>query len=202
MTHFVILVIAETEAKITDLLAPYSEHIQVAPYNDDTTREEVAATYEKVKRDLLNPTTKPQYVSEDHLIELIRNNMYSNIATLSLEDFAWEWYGQKLGATHLLTTYNPQSKWDWYEIGGRWDNIFDLTPPQNSFTGKEFLAKNNQSYVPSVIVTPDGVWHSEKNWGWWACYEQKIAPDTWNELFTQILTQFGDSRLFVVDCYI
>ena len=27
---------------------------------------------------------------------------------------------------NVLTTYNPQSKWDWYEIGGRWSGLLIL----------------------------------------------------------------------------
>lgn len=29
-----------------------------------------------------------------------------------------------------LSTYNPNSRWDWYEIGGRWHNIL-LTKKEN-----------------------------------------------------------------------
>ena len=27
---------------------------------------------------------------------------------------------------YRLTTYNPNSKWDWYEVGGRWTGYFKL----------------------------------------------------------------------------
>lgn len=39
---------------------------------------------------------------------------------LSLEEYVNEFYGCELTEKGLISTYNPNSKWDWYVIGGRW----------------------------------------------------------------------------------
>ena len=50
--------------------------------------------------------------------------------------------GEKLliddsGRAYRMTTYNPDSKWDWYQIGGRWPGA---SPTRRSTRGSSFTA--------------------------------------------------------------
>lgn len=53
--------------------------------------------------------------------------IYKKNPDMPLREWAESWYGRSLDyAGNLLTEYNPLSKWDWYEIGGRWAGQFIL----------------------------------------------------------------------------
>jgi hypothetical protein len=69
----------------------------------------------------------------------------------SLEEFAKEWHGkEERDETYNRYGYwqNPNAKWDWYEIGGRWSGFFKLKKgmiggqgSQYNFTGQ--LSESN-----------------------------------------------------------
>lgn len=58
-----------------------------------------------------------------------------------------------------LTTYNPNSRWDWYEVGGRWHNIL-LTKINNNdvIDGNTSLFNLNDNYkeAPNGYKWVDG----------------------------------------------
>lgn len=59
----------------------------------------------------------------------------------TFEEFAKEWHGrEKRDATHNRYGYweNPNSKWDWYEIGGRWAGYFQLKNGAVGVQGKQY----------------------------------------------------------------
>ena len=41
----------------------------------------------------------------------------------------------------LLSTYNPNSKWDWYTIGGRWNNYSKHCPAKT--TNEDYVSEIN-----------------------------------------------------------
>lgn len=49
---------------------------------------------------------------------------------VSLEDFAREYYGYGVVDDVLGVTTNPNSKWDWWQIGGRWCGHFNMKPEE------------------------------------------------------------------------
>lgn len=178
MSHFTVAVfMSDDKQSVDDLLAPYDENIQVAPYMTTT-------------KDQLN------------------------------------------GDVDLLSTYNPKSKWDWYEIGGRWKGLLILknekkglrgTPGsttemtegydgafvsdvdfaamkrrdtanlpryedamKNSFikeaymrerfpTEKEYI-KCETTFSTYAVITPDGKWLAQGKMGWWG-----LSSDTAEE---------------------
>lgn len=121
MSHFTVVIATDDPGKIEDLLAPYDESMAVDPYRN----------YEGgAARD---------YWAVKHLREEGR-------ITVPDEDLTWrhvaEAYNAKYGeeeGEHLfidedgvraftMSTYNPESKWDWYSIGGRWLGYFPIKP--------------------------------------------------------------------------
>lgn len=40
------------------------------------------------------------------------------------EESDWLYYDSELDRAYAMTTYNPESKWDWWQVGGRWKNYF------------------------------------------------------------------------------
>lgn len=42
---------------------------------------------------------------------------------------SWLRYDEEKGQAYTFTTYNPDSKWDWYQVGGRWSGYFPVKQP-------------------------------------------------------------------------
>jgi len=101
MSHYAVLVIHEENQNIDELLAPYNENLKVEPYL-------------KYKYDEAIKKAKEEYGykhrSNKELLKIFANDC-------RLIDINGD----------LYSTYNPNSKWDWYQIGGRFDGDLDLT---------------------------------------------------------------------------
>jgi len=120
MSHFTVIVIG---GYIDQQLAPYDENMAVAPHFEEEGEFAMTAGKEHAAKRGYDPE--------------------------SLEDIAKalneEWgedseYGVRDGVLGRMTTYNPESKWDWYVIGGRWRGYFPL--------------KDGVEYDPSKLGDP------------------------------------------------
>jgi hypothetical protein len=59
----------------------------------------------------------------------------------TFEEFVKEWHGRKeRDETYNRYGYwqNPNAKWDWFEIGGRWAGFFKLKPGHTGGLGKQY----------------------------------------------------------------
>ena len=108
MSHFTVIVIG---GFIEQQLAPYDESISVSPYFT----EESGWYVEKGKE-----LAKERDYDPDVLENLVKalNEEYDDESPFCIVD----------GKFGRMTTYNPNSKWDWYTIGGRWRGFFPLKP--------------------------------------------------------------------------
>lgn len=68
------------------------------------------------------------------------------------------------GTGSRLTTYNPDSQWDWWVIGGCWDGWLH---PENVLPVRTLLSDNlaNSEKTPFALVTPDGAWYQQGSMG-------------------------------------
>jgi hypothetical protein len=198
MTHFTVLVIGED---IEGALAPYDENLEVTPYIH-TTKEELEIERKEMIEEAKNP---PEGTSIDY-------SVYKD--GMSLVEFVRQYHEQELDKDgNMLTTYNPSSKWDWYEIGGRWKGMLlgktgiktdqarlnQLHPDQ-----KTHNIYNNIFYTYAVI-TQEGVWHEMGKMGWWAySSETDEKRDKWIKTYRDrfIKGLSGNTLLTVVDCHI
>ena len=103
------------------------------------------------------------------------------------------------GSGVVYSTYNQKSKWDWYQIGGRflshWGDylhVKDVLEPSPNRTVEE--------KIPFAIVTPDGEWHEKGSMGWWACVSDE--KEEWPEIATKILEAHKDLEAVVLDVHI
>lgn len=53
----------------------------------------------------------------------------------SFEKFVKEWHSEKLVDGHCGYYHNPNAKWDWHQLGGRWTGFFKLKSPGFGKTG-------------------------------------------------------------------
>ena len=147
MSHFVVLVIGEN---LEEKLAPYNEEKQVKPYID-TKREEVEETFRKIKKEAAMSSFKQfqSYLDGWRIQKRAPAYLRKYSSKMSLSEFVDEYYGQKMDENgNLLTTYNPDSKWDWYQIGGRWAGMLLLKEDAQGSVGRPSLLMNDFKYKP------------------------------------------------------
>lgn len=101
MSHYSVAVFHREDQNIEDLLAPYNENIEVAPYIQFTKQQAVdyARKHFPAYCDGKTDDECYKYMAEDYSDDMIDKD------------------------GNLYTTYNPKSKWDWYEIGGRYSGM-------------------------------------------------------------------------------
>jgi len=169
MHHFHIVLIADGESLdhsliegiVEEMMAPYYEEKEVEPYLVEYTGD-VAGLREWAAK-------------------------YKGFPDASLEqlaDYLEEYDGLEDGFVNEgklfgYSTTNPDGKWDWYSIGGRWNGVL-LDKPRSSEDGFNFddeyrtLGENmlrvkwmdiEKSYCASIL-TPDGEWH-DGHWDWY-----------------------------------
>ena len=126
MSHYTVAVISRTgtEEEIEKLLAPFDENIEVEPYISRT-REQIIKDAKANKERLVERIKKEGTTKED-LIEFLTDPDFDwlrdLLAAKTDEDFyEAEAYPDQVHADgNEYSTYNPNSKWDWWDIGGRW----------------------------------------------------------------------------------
>lgn len=119
MSHFIVVVIGED---VEEQLAPYSENTEVEEYWEEAGDWTLEYGKEKASENgILEPTLEQiaKYASGE-------------------EDDGTK-YVVRDGNIMYKTTYNPQSKWDWYEIGGRWTGYFPLKEGRHGIVGRPGL---------------------------------------------------------------
>lgn len=117
-------------------------------------------------------------------------------------------------------TYNPNSQWDWYRVGGRWDGVaakIDRKSADNGFNfGAEHQELRNNSIsvaealktwepkdAPYAILGPDGKWYAKGKMGWWGMSADKGKNADWREEALAILKAHeGDHIMVGLDCHI
>ncbi len=106
MSHFTVLVVGENPE---EQLAPYDENMKVDVYDDGVLSD-------KEKKKFIDNYTTGQNKTFVELYEEHGYEWNKNSWAIDKHDGLW----------HKYDTYNPDSKWDWYELGGRWAGYFKL----------------------------------------------------------------------------
>jgi len=122
------------------------------------------------------------------------------------------------GVGIIESTYNPNSKWDWWRPGGRFDGRVSISGEYRPSTdggfnfgkGHETIRVHNSCLVSSLkaaarerltaIVTPDGNWYEEGHVGWWGIISD-INPE-WKPVINTVLAGFPDCLIVGVDAHI
>jgi hypothetical protein len=136
MSHSTLLVIVndaknenDAVAKAEEKLEPFYEGLEVDPYARDAVSyldfkkvfyDEGAFPEEEMLHRFNNPTSEDARILEDELYE-------QDIRIID-------------GQFVPFSTYNPQSRWDWYKLGGRWSG---LLPRKGSAEGVDVIQKKD-----------------------------------------------------------
>jgi hypothetical protein len=223
MSHFVIGAIMEKEkaendleGTISNLLEPYDEKTEVPEYEKKCYCIQMAAQ-EKAKEIIEKETGK---TVEDFRREI------ADISDWGEKDKKWkeltEDYFYRLdeivleqtleanpvktcetckGTGLYKTTYNPNSKWDWYVIGGRWDGLIN---GKNVVSVKETIDYVKESGSLFGFITPNGIWAEKGEMGYFGCSSNNKKEKDWERETIEILESFNSDNFVVVlvDCHI
>ena len=211
MSHFCVYVFHDENTTVDELLAPYDENIEFAPYVLYTKEQAIAKVRSEIedfknriyKEYLADPDKyKENWGNNKNHIDYLENEFpkklnwtdeecYEDIAKWKREDGMVDEDGS------ILSTYNPKAKWDWYQVGGRWNN---------SIPGNEVkMTEVNIDKIdpPYAFVTPDGEWVERGEMGWFGISSNEMNEDEWDAKFREYLkTLDKDIVLTLVDCHI
>lgn len=124
MSHFTCMVIG---FNAEEQLARFDENLQVPEY----CRGEVSEKDKARMLDYYNNEQGGNYQSFDACYEACGKDWDGNSYRKDA-DGIWREY----------STYNPNSKWDWYQLGGRWSGSFRLKPGKKGVMGESGVFDN------------------------------------------------------------
>lgn len=104
MSHYSVAVFHREDQDVDELLAPYSENIEVAPYIRYTREQAIQHCKDCWRQDFLEGK------SDEDLWRAVAEDYDNRTDTDG----------------NIYSTYNPNSKWDWYCVGGRWGGLLKL----------------------------------------------------------------------------
>jgi len=131
MSHFTVLVIGNDPEK---QLEPYDENIRVeeylvGPVNQSDIDSFIRYYTESSRTIPIEKKEKNKLLTFDQLYEFYGNEWNGR-----------DWKKDENGIWSEYSTYNPKSKWDWYQLGGRWTGFLKLKEGvKDSKTGKPGL---------------------------------------------------------------
>lgn len=142
MSHFAVAVFTDDNTDVEELLAPYDENITVDRYLLHTPDELVRNARERLEQYYVGRYTEykkdPIAYLNNHCDGNKENEHYKYISSefmrlytgadeqlleRELSDYSDDMVDEN---KNVYSTYNPNSKWDWYSIGGRfYSMLFD-----------------------------------------------------------------------------
>lgn len=106
---------------------------------------------------------------------------------------------------YYLTTCNPDGRWDWYEIGGRWNRY--IPGARNNVINAGTLAKspNLPRCLPYFVLTPGGNWLERERFyfadDWKATKKEALDDEEWLRIVRDVLHRWPDCRVVCVDIH-
>ena len=196
MSHFVGLVIGFLSS-----LDRYDEDLKVEPYiiHEATEAYEVAST--TALNILDNFESFSDVINKDELINLVNSKKRLELI---------EWYTTWGNYHHcdkngnIYSTYNPESKWDWYVVGGRWDGYIPTKSDKyvNQCTVQEVDWEKIK--VPFCFIDINGEWQEKGEMGWWCVVNNE--KEDWDKIFKDfseyVQEHYPDELITVIDFHI
>lgn len=134
MSHFTVIVIGDNPE---DLLSKYDENLEFDEYFSHTVSDE----------------EKNKFIKYCNKKELDSNKSFSELYEIYGEEWNNNVWREEDGEWGVYTTYNPDSKWDWYQLGGRWTGYFKLKKGAEGVIGDmgAFKREGKKGYVDQLL---------------------------------------------------
>ena len=211
MSHFCVYVFHNENTTIDELLAPYDENIEFAPYVLYTKEQAIAKVRSDIeeyknsiyKEYLEDPVKyKEKWGNNKNHIDYLENEFPKKLNWTDEEcyDEIVKWYresGMVNENGSILSTRNPKAKWDWYQVGCRWRGGIPGDKVKMSEVDIDTID------TPYAFVTTDGEWVECGQMGWFGISLNEMNDDEWDAKFREYLkTLDKDIILTLVDCHI
>ena len=126
MSHYALLVIGED---VEGQLEPFDENMEVPEYKKDLVSVEDKNTFREVYSECDEKRSYGCKTKEEEIenSKLTFKELYEKFGS-DWNDNIWRDDGDGNLSENLAeySTYNPDSKWDWFSVGGRWDGLLKL----------------------------------------------------------------------------
>jgi len=175
MTHFTVTVIGDD---VEDILEPYYEGKEVQPYISNTP-EDMLRQFKKYEIDCFKHQQDGETLSNFE-IKTIALNLKTS---LDLSDWWREYSGGDIDEDgNATSTYNPDSKWDWYSLGGRWAGMLPIKKGKAGTVGTSGVFGNKpKSGGVDKCRIKDVDWKQVRK-------DARVsAGNDWDELFNPVL---------------
>lgn len=221
MSHFCVYVFHDKNTSIYDLLAPYDENLVVEPYVEYTKEEAIAKVRKEIEdykngayaEYLKNPEEyEKKYGFNKSHIEYMKNKFPKKINWTDeqcYDDIKEDYDSDMIDKDgNLISKYNQKSKYDWYEIGGRWDGVI----PMKTNMKLEMKSCNeckvsqidmDKIKTPYAYVDTNGNWHERGTMGWFGISSNDKDEKSWDNEFKEFINNQKKSTIVtIVDCHI
>lgn len=105
-----------------------------------------------------------------------------------------------------MSTYNPNSKWDWYQLGGRWSGFFklkagkegicgELAEPAKEGTCDQALKGDIEQVKRTYSVLYNGQWYEKGEMGWFGVSHGDKEEEVWDKEFRRLVDSLPDDTL-------
>lgn len=197
-------------------LEQYSEDLEVEAYVDRTKEEAINDVQRHQRKRYLEAVKALQTPNLNSHSMVFYQKIVDQGPSISKED-AWKevlsWGYELDEDENLISTYNPNSKWDWYCVGGRWNGFLVLKERKEDGS----IIEVNEAYfneidwdymkewnrIPFCFVNEDGEWYEKGEMGWFAITTNEMEEDTWQATFEEYINTVEDNCLVtVVDFHI
>jgi len=201
MSHFTVMVIGDDPEL---QLEPYDENLDTPEYSrgevSDEDREQFLQFYKE--RDTNNE---------------LEDKSFEEIYKIHGDDWNRNaWRPDENGVFQEYSNYNPKSKWDWYQLGGRWSGLIKLKEGAEGIEGESGVFDNetgidaaykkdiaNLDQIRPFAVLKDGEWYERGEMGWWAIVANEKDTDVWEAELKKLLDGLPDDTLIsIYDCHI
>lgn len=197
-------------------LEQYAEDLEVEAYVDRTKEEAINDVQRHQRKRYLDAVKALQTSNLNSHSMVFYQKIVDQGPSISKED-AWKevlsWGYELDEDENLISTYNPNSKWDWYCVGGRWNGFLVLKERKEDGS----IIEVNEAYfneidwdymkewnrIPFCFVNEDGEWYEKGEMGWFAITTNEMEEDTWQATFEEYINTVEDDCLVtVVDFHI
>lgn len=206
MTHFTVGIIVpqgvpDVEHFIVQMMDPYYEHTEADPY--------VCYSLERAAADIQRDIKRLERIIErqdpDYSLDQCRDILEKLRCTVPEEKYQEyiQFHENFDDQGQPISTYNPDSKWDWYVVGGRWDGWINDRDASGERIDDNIAPTEHvlcAEKIPHAIITPDGQWHERGQMGWWAILITE--NENWDSGAKQILASYPGHRIVIVDAHI
>ncbi len=137
MSHFAVLVIGENPE---EQLKPFNENIEMPRYIEYTKEQLIAKERKSIDdyknglyaKFLVDPTKYEAECKNEKHLEYVKNEFPLKLNWTDEQVYAdaIKYYDESdlTPEGGVYSTYNPKSKWDWYQLGGRYTGRLLLKP--------------------------------------------------------------------------